>query len=283
MIFVSTGGQRNKTATETALDYYSHGIANVELSGGVFSPTYESDLLALPGDMVLQVHNYFPPTAQPFVFNLASCDPATAESSLKHAREAIRLAVVIRRPVFSFHAGFRIDPRVSELGKELAPRRLVDRSKALKLFSERIALLADEAKHAGVELLIENNVLSAGNLTTYGEDPLLLTQPEEISEFMERAPANVALLLDVAHLKVSAKTFGFDLSQAHEQLKPWIRAYHLSDNDGTADSNDPVTEASWFWEYLIRGLDYYSLEVYGTSVQFLFEQVSLVREKLSIS
>ncbi len=48
MIYISTGGHRLKNAAETALDFYSHGIVGVELSGGTFSATYQADLLALP-------------------------------------------------------------------------------------------------------------------------------------------------------------------------------------------------------------------------------------------
>ena len=110
MIFISTGGVRTKTASETAIDLCQHGIPAVELSGGAYSSTYEADLLALRKDLVFQVHNYFPPPAQPFVFNLASSDPGVTERSVQQVREAMRLAVALDRPVYSFHAGFRINP-----------------------------------------------------------------------------------------------------------------------------------------------------------------------------
>lgn len=281
MIFVSTGGRRDQTAATTALEYYRRGIRDVELSGGAYSQSYESDLKALPEGVRLQVHNYFPPPAKPFVFNLASADKETAALSLAQVRKAMRLAVSLGRPIYSFHAGFRIDPKVSELGEKLACRQMMDRARALDVFTERVAVLAKEARHAGVTLLVENNVLNAANLAIHGEDPLLLTQPDEIDSFMVNAPSNVGLLLDVAHLKVSAQALGFDLVNAHAQLKRWIRGYHLSDNDGSADSNEPVTHASWFWDHLVRGLDYYTLEVYRTSVQDLVAQQEMVRAKLA--
>lgn len=281
MIFVSTGGQRLKTAADTALEYYHHGITGVELSGGAFSTTYEIDLLALPKELVLQVHNYFPPPAEPFVFNLASRDTEIGERSVRHVQTAMRLAVLLRRPVFSFHAGFRINPKVANLGKTLGRYSLLKRDIALEQFGERVSMLAEEARREGVTLLVENNVLNMANLSTYGEDPLLLTQPDEISAFMAGMPSNVGLLLDVAHLKVSAKSLGFDPTHAHEIVKDWIRGYHLSDNDGTADSNECVTTDSWFWEILIPDLDYYSLEVYQTPTPGLVEQNSLVAAKLA--
>lgn len=281
MIFVSTGGERHQQAAKTALEYYAHGINCVELSGGIFSPTCNSDLTALPRGMNLQVHNYFPPPKIPFVFNLASADSEIAKQSLAHVRNAIQIAILLRRPIYSFHAGFRINPRVHELGGRLSEHNLLARDVALAIFGDRVATLAEEARREGVTLLVENNVLTRSNFETYGEDPLLLTDPDEIASFMERAPSNVGLLIDVAHLKVSAKTKHFDMVAAHERLKKWVRGYHLSDNEGKADTNDPVTCDSWFWAHLVRGLDNYTLEVYRQPFLKLLEQCALTAKILA--
>jgi sugar phosphate isomerase/epimerase len=280
MIFISTGGQQLKTAAETAMDLYGYGITGVELSGGAFSATYQTDLLALPQELTLQVHNYFPPPANPFVLNLASNDAAIAEQSMRHVRTAMNLAVLLRNPVYSFHAGFRINPQVIDLGRKLGRYNLTERDTALELFGERVTTLAEEARREGVTLLIENNVLNLANLAVYGEDPLLLTHSDEIASFMGSMPSNVGLLLDVAHLKVSAESLEFNLIHAHENLKKWIRGYHLSDNDGTADSNERVHSDSWFWKVLMPDLDYYSLEVYQTAIPSLVNQHSFVAAML---
>jgi sugar phosphate isomerase/epimerase len=182
--------------------------------------------------------------------------------------------------VYSFHAGFRINPLVSELGRRIRRRELCDRATALHQFGENMLLLAEEARREGVTLLVENNVLSAVNMATFGEDPLLLTHPDEIATFMGEMPAHVRLLLDVAHLKVSARTLGFDPVAAHAKVEPWIRGYHLSDNDGTADSNHAVTAGSWFWEVIKSGLDYYSLEVYQVPSAELARQYEFVKTRL---
>jgi sugar phosphate isomerase/epimerase len=283
MIFVSTGGVRHQSAAATALQYFDHGIHCVELSGGTYSPTCETDLRDLPGGMHLQIHNYFPPPELPFVFNLASTDSVIATLSVAHVRNAIRVAVMLNRPIYSFHAGFRINPAVSELGARLGKHSLLAREVALDVFGERVAVLAEEARREGVTLLVENNVINTPNLKIYGEDPLLLTDPDEIAMFMERAPSNLGLLIDVAHLKVSAKTKSFDMVVAHEKLKKWVKGYHLSDNAGAADTNDPVSEESWFWDHLLRGLNYYTLEVYRQSIPKLVEQCALTAKILSNS
>ena len=192
----------------------------------------------------------------------------------------MRLAISLGCPRYSFHAGFRINPHVSELGKKLGRHSLQDRKFAYELFGDRVLMLAEEARQEGVTLFIENNVINSANLSFYGEDPLLLTHPDEISCFMKNMPSNVHLLLDVAHLKVSSNALGFDLIDAHETLKEWIKGYHLSDNDGMTDSNGEVSEDSWFWQVLIPNLDYYTLEVYKTPAYKLAEQYEYVSAKV---
>jgi sugar phosphate isomerase/epimerase len=280
MIFASTGGISARSAAETAADFYSHGISGVELSGGAISSTYETDLMSLAKTMSLQVHNYYPPPTEPFVFNLASADQLIAERSVQHVKNAMRLAVSLGRPLYSFLAGFRMNPLVAELGKPFRRHILRDRESAINQFAEKVLFLAEEARREGVTLLIENNVLNAENKAKFGDDPLLMTNPDEIISFMEEMPSNVGLLLDVAHLKVSARTLGFDPVEAHEKLKSWIQGYHLSDNDGTTDSNNPILTDSWFWEIIKPGLNYYSLEVYRVSSAELSNQYKMVKEIL---
>ena len=281
MIFLSTGGDQKQKATETALQYFDNGINCVELSGGKYSATCEADLVAMPPGMHLQVHNYFPPPEVPFVFNLASTDLDISKQSVSLVRKAIRFAAMLNRPIYSFHAGFRIDPKVSELGIKLDRHNLVSRDLALDVFGDRVANLAEEAKREGVTLLVENNVINKKNFELYGEDPLLLTHPDEILWFMERSPANVGLLLDVAHLKVSANTRSFNMFVAHESLKRWVKGYHLSDNNGLVDTNNPVSEKSWFWEHIKQGLNYYTLEIYRQPISKLIEQYDLTDRMLT--
>jgi sugar phosphate isomerase/epimerase len=283
MIFISTGGHRTKSAIDTALDFYRQGIRHVELSGGLHSEEFLTDLQSVPRDLILQIHNYFPPPATPFVFNLASNLFDIAEMSIGLARNAIQISSGLERSIYSFHAGFRINPRVSELGEKLMARQLMSRELALEIFIERVLLLAKEAESMGVRLMIENNVITQFNFNRFGEDPLLLTSPDEILAVMKEMPQNVGLLLDVAHLKVSANTLNFDLIDGHEKLKPWIKGYHLSDNGGDVDSNDQVTSASWFWSYLVRDLEFYTLEVYGATDIELYAQYLLTKKMLAES
>ena len=281
MIFVSTGGTPARSGADTAQDFLHHGIRAIELSGGASAPGLEASLVALRDEATFQVHNYFPPPSDPFVLNLASADREVHARSMAHVRTAIRWASSVGQGVYSFHAGFRITPEVRELGRPIAKHPLRPREEALSAFGDAVLILSAEARREGVRLLVENNVVSAANLATFGEDPLLLCQPGEMAAFMSEMPTDVGLLLDVAHLKVSATSLGFDAVAAHALVLPWIRAYHLSDNDGLTDSNGAVTTDSWFWGVIDPGLDYYSLEVYGVSAAELARQQAFTAARLA--
>jgi sugar phosphate isomerase/epimerase len=100
------------------------------------------------------------------------------------------------------------------------------------------------------------------------------TQLQTFSELV----SDIKLLLDVAHLKVSAATLNFDPLIAIGKWKPFIEAVHLSDNDGMTDSNKPFTNGSWFWPFL-KDLDcsYTSIEVNNQTISGLKEQIQCLK------
>ena len=280
MVFVSTGGYSHVAANDVALELMDAGIKNIELSGGKYVEALCDDLIGICKQVVLQVHNYFPPPEYPFVFNLASSNDEVRKKSFDHALRAIKLSQQIDRPIYSFHAGYLLDPDPSELGTRIGKKSLVEREEGLKIFLESLWRLADIADKEGVQLLIENNVTSYNNFNVFKCDPFLMSTPEECVYVMKNTPDCINLLLDVAHLKVSANTLGFDPIYLLKSCDKWIRGYHLSDNDGKSDSNQPFDENAWFWPYLKKSLDYYSIEVYGVSVRDIKKLVDLTNEKL---
>lgn len=281
MILVSTGGYKTQPAWKTCHSFLSAGILNIELSGGSYDADQLTHLRSIKKSTTLQIHNYFPPPEKPFVFNLASLVDETADRSLEHAKRAILWSSELGRLVYSFHAGFLVELTVNELGKTMISRDLFDRDKAMCYFLERVCYLADYARAHGVEILIENNVVSAINLKQFNANPCLMADSGECLFVMRRTPKNVNLLIDVAHLKVSARSLGFEKVLFLENCNPWIKAYHLSDNDGTQDANEIVTKDSWFWPHIKRELKYYSLEIYNVPLRTLSQQLSLAEAMLS--
>lgn len=282
MIYLSTGGWSNSTAFESAERLLDNGIRFIEFSGGKYDPQYASRLSSMVEKCDIQIHNYFPPPADPFVFNLASLVEDVSNKSMLHATRAIELASILGLGFYSFHAGFLMDPNVRDLGEKFKVESLVEREIGLNLFLERVNELSKYASRLGIRLLIENNGLSSTNHKAFGGNPFLMADPHECSFVMRNTPENVSLLLDVAHLNVSSNSLAFSKIEFIEIANEYTYAYHLSDNDGLSDSNEPVTIDSWFWPYIRKDLSYYSLEVYERSVSELKRQVELT-EKILLS
>jgi sugar phosphate isomerase/epimerase len=275
MIYISTAGIKNQAAWKTSTDMLNSGICNIELSGGSFDEDQLKYLKQLKNQINFQIHNYFPPPKNPFVFNLASLSPDIAQRSLDHVETAMQFSLELNCPRYGFHGGFLFEPEIAELGKVISSRTLYNRHEAKSLFIERVNFLSDRASSLGISLLIENNVLSSRNFNEFNCNPFLMVDAEECLEIMNQTPSNVNLLVDVAHLKVSSKSLKFDPELLFKICNKWILAYHLSDNDGTQDNNETICEKSWFWPYLKLQLDYYSLEVYSLTYDQLVEQLSL--------
>lgn len=281
MIYISTGGYKNSVASETVKLFSENGIKNIELSGGLFSIDLKQDLLKYKESVSFQVHNYFPPPEEPFVFNLASLNADINKKSLNHAKKAINWVSELGGNTYSFHAGFLIDPEPRELGKKISKRVLFNRESAIQVFIKNVNEISDYAKSHSISILIENNVLSNNNLIEFENNPLLMTTPEECAHIMEQTNRNVNLLIDVAHLKVSAHSLKYDPSLMFKTCDNWIVAYHLSDNNGLSDTNDSFNEESWFWKYVKKDCNYYSVEVYNKEMSEIINLFDIAKKKLS--
>jgi len=282
MIYISTGGISNKPAFQTSKILLDFGVKNIELSGGSYDPNNLIELKKLKNMINFKVHNYFPPPENPFVFNLASNDLDIAKMSEDHAKKAMRWSVELNCNSYSFHAGFLLDPKVEELGRKVEKRKLINRDEGLKLFLDRVNRLSDYAISLGVELMIENNVLSLKNSKNFEENPFLMADINETKYIMNNTSSNVNLLIDFAHLKVSSKSIGFDPITFLDEINAYIRAYHFSDNDGKSDSNQSFNNQSWFWDYMKKDLDYYSIEVYDYSKNIMIPLINMLKNKLSL-
>ena len=278
MIYISTGGYSEFTASETIEKLSQHNIHSFELSGGKYSPNLSQELIKISNKNNLVVHNYFPPPEIPFVINLASLDEKVFKLSFDHIKNSIKLASLIKSPYYSFHAGFLVDLKVNELGKSVLKRDLFDKNKALSKFISAMNFLSEFAEEYNVKLIIENNVLTKGNLLKFGENPMLMVDLEGTEEIFQKLNRNIGLLIDVAHLKVSALTLNFDPGEYMKNFNSFTLAYHLSDNDGKKDSNESISNDSWFWPYLRRDLDYYSLEIYNQEPWEILSQLKLVKD-----
>ena len=256
------------------------GIDSVELSGNIAPLADEilnETLAHWAGQIAFYVHNYFPPPAVPFVLNLAH--PDTVARSVQHCRHAIDLCATFGVGVYSIHAGLSFNPHPRNLGRDqahLEPLPMGDSRAVLMAACRDVAVYA---RDKGVRLLLENNVVAPYNAPEGRNIRYHMADPTEAASLLPLFEEGaVGWMLDTGHLKVSARTLGFDPADFLALFAPYIEAVQLSDNDGTTDQNHPVTKDSWFWPAIPwRQAAYVSLEVCGETPAAMTDQIALTR------
>ena len=204
------------------------------------------------------LHNYVPRPVIPFVLNMCSPDEEELERGIEMIYENLRVTSELGLEYYGFHAGYAFAMRPEMFGGQAVngPGQL-SKHTAEKVFAKnlskalskiRLSLRAD----ALPMVLIENNVLDASNLRRNVYPGLLGVTADEIKRLIEHCRLyypHVGLLLDVAHLSVSAKSLGFSRLEFIERVAPYVKALHLSENDQSTDSNEPFDDSAWFLPY----------------------------------
>ena len=245
MIYISSACCRFKTIKKSITAIAEAGFGNIELSGGTqYYAEYENDILRLQDKFNLnyQVHNYFPPPSKHFVLNLASLDENIQRQSVHLCKNAIKLSKKLGGKRYGIHAGFLIDFKPKEAGNKIDLREIYNSKKAITRFNEAWKEICGEAD-GEIDLYVENNVFSSTNFKTYsGNNPFLLSDYQGYIELKEQADIN--LLLDLAHLKVSTKSLGLDFDDEVRKMLPLTNYIHLSENDGFHDQNKKLEHDS---------------------------------------
>ena len=286
-VWISSGAFLTSSIDEVCRISWENGIKQIELSSGL---SHHPEMRKVVQDMFEQgfrllIHNYFPAPPDPFVLNIAARTTSSRQNLFSMVSSNLKLAKSIGANFYSLHAGYAIDLHAEELGHPVkqgnrARGEIIDRSSAYTAMVENTIAMNEIAESKECQLLIENNVISPSFLMKTSENPLLLTTSKEVKQFMSDVnSSNVRLLLDVAHLKVSAGTLGFDENQAFDEVAEFIGCFHLSDNDGRSDDNLPISKSSWFADRLkeFRNIPKV-VEVYNISPDLMKEQADIVRE-----
>jgi len=278
--YVSTGCFKSKSVSEIvslALDFRLHRI---ELSSGTaWAPDPLDAIRKTSGNPVnYLVHNYFPSHRDPFVLNLASADDTTLRRSRDHCRAAIDLCQEFNAPFFSVHAGFAFQAKPENLGRDVTQLPRVSLEEAQKTFVDSLRDLCAYGQTKQVRVLVENNVVHPFNLIEGQNRVGLCATAEDMRRTRKEVGAsNLGFLIDVGHLKVTANSLGFDRDRFLDDVGPHIEAFHLSDNDGTADRNLPFGIDAWF---LPRFVDFPQatmvLEAYALDVPVIVETCRVI-------
>ncbi len=267
MIFVSSYFRKENRISNQVREIATNGLRNIELTGGTESyPKMIDDLLELKRkyNLKYRLHNYFPPPKDHFVFNLASLDKVISQKSIEHAKRAIDLSIKLNSFKIGFHAGFFIRINNDELGRDISNRDLYDEDEATQKFVEN---LEEIKKFSGDEfkIYIENNVISKKNIEKFpNRSPSMLNTYEDYLKLSKMVDFN--LLLDIAHLKVSCKSFGLNFEEQFRALVGETDYIHISDNNSFSDDNLPLVRNSKLID-MVKKFKYdkcdITLEIYG--------------------
>lgn len=279
-VYMSSGGFGNLDVIDILEAFTSHGICSVEFSNGKLNGEFSEIVRPFLKSSKVMLHNYFPKPSKSFVLNLASQDKKIRTKSVKHVIKCLGISKTIGADYYAVHSGFLFDPKPSELGQVFSSIRLTDRAQAIETFVEALSELTEVAVDYGVNLLIENNVITAQNLALFSQNPLLGCNSDEILQILAATP-KVGLLLDLAHLNVSAVTLGNEITWEADKLKEITLGYHISENDGVTDSNGPIDSNSWFWEHINKNSHFVTLEVYEKNIERLAAQIEIAKFKLN--
>jgi sugar phosphate isomerase/epimerase len=242
MIYASTSCLKNPSNVIRVLEEYEkEGIENVEL-GSVHSNFDISKLKRFNFNFI--IHNYFPPPKNPFNFNLASQNSSIRNKSINLAKKAIDLCQKINSPIYTFHAGFTVDPE--NLGSKFSRKNIVKREIAISTYIESLEDIIEYSKKNSVQIAMEPNVVQKFNLINNKNELSLFADIHEIKylyKFINKK--DLGLLLDLGHTNVTATWLNFNRDEFVDFCKNKTLAVHISNNDGKKDQHKALTKDCW--------------------------------------
>lgn len=230
LIFASTLCIKSENILDS-VEQLSGITRNIELSGGSrYNKNLLRELVQIKHQHGLNflIHGYFPPSKENFILNFAD----TGEKTRDFIRETMRFVRALEIDYCSIHAGFKRD---FELEGELLinPKgkyyTLEGLCKNIEWFNREFP---------NTKLALENFYPNNMNKET-----CFFMHIDEIVEFLKMYK-NTYLLLDLGHLKISAKLLGFDYLDAvnllFEKYVSRILEIHLSENRGQYDDHELI-------------------------------------------
>jgi sugar phosphate isomerase/epimerase len=242
MIYTSTSCIQNPVNVISVLEKYEKAnIENIEL-GSVHTFFDVKKLKQFNLNFI--IHGYFPPPKTKLIFNLASQNKTIKKRSIKLSKDAIDLCCDIESPLYTFHAGFTVDPK--KLGTKFVQNKMMKKEKSMEIFIESVIDVIEYAKKYGIKIAIEPNVVEEFNLTNNENKLLLLADVDEIKYFSKIfKKKDVGILLDLGHTAVTSHWLNFDKNEFVKTCLDNTVAVHVSNNNGKKDQHKSLTKNCW--------------------------------------
>ncbi len=251
-IFISTTFAKDNTPVSKVLYFCKKSnLNNVELgSNHSFEKNYYK--ICKKYNLNYLVHNYFPIPKKSFVVNIASLDRKIRKKSILHIKKCIRFTKSINSKLYTFHPGFLEDP-ISSNKNSKNYDFVWSKSKKntyQKVFKQMLFSLKEislYAKKKSVNIAIETE-------GSFKKKHLLIMQrPQEfIQLFKHFKPKDLGINLNIGHLNLASKAFGFSKVNFVKLLKNYIVAVEISHNNGLEDQHLPIKKNQWYLKILKR-------------------------------
>lgn len=252
-LYITSNCAVDKSIGAAVKHLVSAGYKRIELSGGTDASQFcEDDILSLHESGVdFLVHHYFPPPLVPFVMNISSNVPEIKARTFELIDQALVFSKRLGKSHYSIHAGYALDqiPKMTK-AKIFQQVHTAPPIRAEAFYSNLVELSARIPD--GFRIAIENGTpLTMSHLST----------PDHFFRFLEfvQERPNLGLLIDLAHLRISAEHHKFSCEKLLEQLvsqySNHILELHVSANDGKVDSHDVCAPDSCEINFLFENKD----------------------------
>jgi sugar phosphate isomerase/epimerase len=261
------------------------GITNLEL-GSTHAHENWDDFTSLFRKANTLVHNYFPIPKESFVLNIASACKEIRTRSVEHVFDALKFCSETESLLYTFHPGFLSDPAGASKSNanydfkwdnSKISKDLKHYEECFERMLESIDLILSRSLNLGVPIAIETE----GSFRR--PDHLLMQRPEEYERFLKSfGGKTVGINLNLGHLPLASKVFGFKVSNFVDLISDEIVAMEMSHNDGIDDQHLPLLEFGWYWDVIFDPrFDHVKkiLEFRETSLDEVFANLELCRRK----
>jgi sugar phosphate isomerase/epimerase len=251
-IFVSTTFSSDDSKVSDVLQQCEeNSISNVELGS---NHSHEENFERILGKHPFQylVHNYFPIPKDSFILNIASLNDQIRQRSIDHILWAIDFCKCIEARLYTFHPGFLTDPQGSNLDSNNYDFQFNDDSlrfdnpsQAFERLTTAISEIVDYSKNKSVQIAIETE----GSISK--KDHLIMQQPDEYKKFFSQfSPDDIGINLNLGHLNLASKAFGFSRDEFVNLISDYIVAMEMSHNNGENDDHLPLVDDEWYWDII---------------------------------
>lgn len=253
-VFVSTTFAQNQSSVLDVIGtLIKYNIYNIEL-GSIHR--YKADLhyKLLETNCKYITHNFFPPTSDRFILNIASTDESILRRSLMFIKQAIDFAELIGAEIYTIHPGFLIDPAGESRSSKIYDFEFPYNSSAIttsnylrcfEIFLNSLNEISSYIRNKPITVAVETQ----GSVSK--KFFMLFSKPKDFSIFFKEIQnINIGINLNLGHLNLAANAWGFDKYKLVEMIKPLIVAVEVSHNDGAEDSHQALKSDGWYMNLL---------------------------------